>query len=102
MSSGWKSRFHRPALEREHAARPPLDEQDQKDQHDDLAKHSASERLNELVHHAQCQRTDQRAPQIADTAEHDDHEAVDDVALTKIGRDVVDQTEHYASNAGHA
>ena len=41
--------LHRPALEREQAARPLLDEQDDGDQHQDLAEHRAGIGLEELV-----------------------------------------------------
>ena len=44
----------------------------------------------------------QRAPEIADAAEHHDHEAVDDVALAEIGRDVVDLRQRHAGDAGDA
>ncbi len=48
------------------------------------------------------QRADQRAPEIADAAEHHDHEAVDDVALAQVGRDVVDLAQRHAGEAGNA
>ena len=44
----------------------------------------------------------QRAPQIADAAEHHDHEAVDDVALAEIGAHIVDLRQRHAGNAGDA
>ena len=47
-------------------------------------------------------RADQRAPEIADAAEHHDHEAVDDVALAEIGADVVDLRQRHAGDAGDA
>ena len=47
-------------------------------------------RLEDLVGDAEHQRAERRAPEIADAAEHHDHEAVDDVALAEVGRDVVD------------
>ena len=48
-SGKMRSCFHRPALEREQAARPLLDEQDDEDQNRDLAEHRAGERLEKLV-----------------------------------------------------
>ena len=48
------------------------------------------------------ERADQRAPQIADAAEHHDHEAVDDVALAEIGADIVDLRQRHAGDAGDA
>ena len=47
-------------------------------------------------------RGDQRAPEIADAAEHHDQEAVDDVALPEIGADVVDLRQRDAGDAGDA
>ena len=43
-----------------------------------------------------------RAPQIADAAEHHDHEAVDDVALAEVRADIVDLREGHAGDAGDA
>ena len=79
-----------------------LDEQDQQHQHDDLAEHRAGHRFEELVDDPQGQRRDQRAPQIADAAEHHDHETVDDVALAEIGADIVDLAQRHACHAGDA
>ena len=73
-----------------------------KHEDDDLAEHRAGIGLEELVGDAERQRADQRAPEIADAAEHHDHEAVDDVALAEIGRDVVDLAERHAGDAGDA
>ena len=56
----------------------------------DLGQHRAGPRLEELVGHAECEGGDERAPEVADTAEDDDHEAVDDVVLAEVRRDVVD------------
>ena len=47
-------------------------------------------------------RGDQRAPEIADAAEHHDQEAVDDVALAEIGADVIDLRQRDAGDAGDA
>src|SRR5690606_1282077 len=78
------SRIGRPPLCREQAARPLLDEQDDADQHHHLAQHGASHRLEELVHDSKRERADQRTHQVADAAEDDDEEAVDNVDLAKI------------------
>src|ERR1700722_16025118 len=56
------SRFHRPALEREHAARPFLDEEDDQHQDGDLAEHRAGDGFEEFVGDAEHERADQRAP----------------------------------------
>src|SRR5690606_41477154 len=50
------------ALEREQAARPLLDEQDDQHQDRDLAEHRARHRLEELVGDAEREGADQRAP----------------------------------------
>ena len=73
-----------------------------KHQDGDLAEHRAGKRLEEFVGDAERERADQRAPQIADAAEHHDHERVDDVALPEIGRDVVDLRQCHAGDAGDA
>src|SRR5579872_4657088 len=99
MSCGESSRFDCPALEREHAAWAPLNEQDQQDQHDNLAEDSAGERFEELVHDAQGQGAYHSAPKIAYATEHDDHETVDDVALAEVGGDVVDLAQRHACHA---
>src|SRR4051812_18283773 len=64
------SGLDRAAAQREQAARPALDEDDDRDQHEDLAQHRAGVRLEELVDQAEQERADQGAPQIADPAEH--------------------------------
>ena len=46
-----------------------------KHQDGDLAEHGAGEGLEELVGDAEREGADQRAPQIADAAEHHHHEA---------------------------
>ena len=58
--------------------------------------------LEELVGDAEREGADQRAPEIADAAEHHDHEAVDDVALAEVGADVVDLRQRDAGDAGDA
>src|ERR1700694_5105712 len=73
--------FDRAALEREQAARAALDEQDDEHQHQDLAQHGAGIGFEELVDDAERRRAQKRAEQIADAAEHHDHEGVDDIAL---------------------
>src|SRR3974390_1268877 len=95
------SRLHCAALEREHSARALLDEQDDEDEDGDLAEHGACVRLEELVGDAERERADQSAPQIADAAEHDDHERVDDVTLAEVWTDIVDLRQRYARDAGN-
>src|SRR3954451_667386 len=82
--------FHRPSFEREQAARALLNEQNDQDQNGDLAEHGTRDRLQKFIGDAERERADQGAPEIADAAEHHDHEGVDDVALAEIGADVVD------------
>ncbi len=72
------------------------------DQDRDLGEHRAGIGLEELVGDAEREGADQRAPEIADAAEHHDHEAVDDVALAEIGRDVVDLRQRHAGEPGDA
>src|SRR6516162_10900308 len=64
----------RAAAQREQAARPALDEHDDRDQHEDLAEHRARVGLEELVDDAEQESADHGAPQVADAAEHNDHE----------------------------
>ena len=93
-------RIRPPAPEREETARALLDEEDDEDQNQDLGEHRASIGLKELVRDAERQRAGKRPPEIADAAEHDDHEAVDDVALAEVRRHVVDLRKRYARHAG--
>ncbi len=69
---------------------------------EDLGEHGAGQRLQQLVGDAERERRHERAPQIADAAEHHDHEAVDDVALAEVRRDVVDLRERDARDTGDA
>ena len=50
--------LHRPALQREQAARALLDEQDDEDQHQDLGQHGAGAGFQALVGNAEAQRRD--------------------------------------------
>src|SRR5215469_8602321 len=81
--------FDRAALQREQPARPALDEQDDEDQHQDLAQHGASIGFEELVDDAERRGAEQRAEEVSDAAEHHDHERVDDIALAEVGTDIV-------------
>ena len=67
-----------------------------------LPEHGAGEGFEELVGDAERHRRDQRAPQIADAAEDDHHEAVDDVGLAEIGADIVDLAQRHAGYPGNA
>src|SRR6476620_8066196 len=90
------SSFDGAPFERKQPARPALDEQDDEHQHKDLAQHGAGIGFEELVDDAERGRTDQGAEEIADAAEHHDHEGVDDVALAEIGADIVDLAQRHA------
>src|SRR5690606_370508 len=90
------SRLYRPALEGKEATRAALDEEDDEDEDQDLGDHGAGIGLEELVGDADREGADQRAPEIADAAEDHDHEAVDDVVLPKVRRDVVDLAQRHA------
>src|SRR3954469_11346449 len=94
------SRFHRPSLEREQAARPFLNEEDDQHQDRDLAEHGTGERLEELVGDAEGEGADQRAPEVSNAAEHHHHERIDDVALPEIGAHIVDLRQRNARNSG--
>ena len=69
---------------------------------DDLAEHGAGIGLEQLVGDAERHGADERAPEIADAAEHHHHEAVDDVALAEIRADIVDLRQRDAGDAGDA
>ena len=92
-----------PALQREQALRPLLDEDD------DEAPAPRSWRAprptsgsRNLLTHAQAQRGVHGAGELADAAQHDDHERVDDVALAEVGADVADLRQRAAGEAGDA
>src|SRR5690606_1885343 len=59
------SALRRAAFLREQSPRPPLDEQDQRHQHQHLAEHGAREGFEQLVDHTRGQAAAQRAPQVA-------------------------------------
>ena len=65
------------------AGGPPLQKQDDGGQHDDFAEHRAKMRLQNLVGDANAQGGGNGADKIADSADHHDHEAIDDVALAE-------------------
>src|SRR5215831_11269708 len=92
----------RAAAQREQAARPTLDEHDDRDQHQDLAEHRARIGLEEHVDDAEQEGADHGAPQIADAAEHHDHERVDDIALAEVRADVVELAQRDPGHAGDA
>ena len=69
---------------------------------DDLAQHRARDRLEQLVDHAQAQRRRDRAGELADAAEHHDHERVDDVALPELRADVAELRERDAAQTRDA
>src|ERR1700728_1761503 len=94
--------FDRPAPKGEHPSRPFLNEENDEHENGDLAKHRARIGLDELVGDTENEGADQRAPKIADAAEHNHHEAVDDVALTEIGADIVDLRQRHSGHAGNA
>src|SRR5579862_4880272 len=82
--------FHRAALQGEQAARTALDKDDNENEDENLPDDRARPRLEKLGRNAKAQRTDQRAPERADAAKHDDHEAIDDIDLSEIGTDIAD------------
>src|SRR5690606_14166322 len=69
---------------REQPARTLLDEQDQKYEHEDLREDRADLGLEQLADDAEAEAADERAPEVSDAAEHDDHERVDDIGLPEI------------------
>src|SRR5262245_30788092 len=85
LKAGGMSGLYRAATKREQPARTLLDEQDDEDQHGDLAQHRAGEGLEEFVDDTERHGADQRTEQVADAAEHHDHETVDDIDGAKIG-----------------
>ena len=58
--------------------------------------------FEELVEDAEAERGDDRAGELADAADDDDEERVDDVALAEVGADVADLRERAAAEAGDA
>src|SRR6266480_6595029 len=75
------SRFNRAALQRKHPLRPLLNEDDDEDQHGDFRQYRALPRLEEFVDDAKAERGIDSARQLTDTAQHDNHERIDDIAL---------------------
>ena len=79
-----------------------LDEQDDADQHGDLGEHRAGPRLEELVDDAEPERRDDGTRKLADAAEHDDHERVDDIALPEVGSDIADLRQCASGETGES
>src|SRR4051812_34908714 len=92
--------FDRTALEGKQTARPLLNEENDRDQKYDLAEHGAGDGFQQLVCDPESHGTDQRAPEVADASEDDDHETVDDVALPEIGTDIVDLRQGKPCHSG--
>ena len=67
-----------------------------------FAEHRAGIRLEQLVDDAHRHAADERAPQIADAAEHHHHERIDDVGLAEIRSDVGQLAQRDAGDAGDA
>src|SRR5207302_5947357 len=72
----------------EQSRRAPLQKQNDGRKHGDLAEDRSQMRLQHLVGHADAQGGGDRAHQIADASEHDDHEAIHNVALAETGADI--------------
>src|SRR5262249_39076587 len=88
-----QSCFHRSTLERKQAARAFLNEEDKKDEYCNLRKHRAGSRLQKFVRDPKCEGGDKSSPKGPNSPEDHDHEAVDDVGLAEIRRDIVDLRE---------
>src|SRR4030095_4842167 len=84
------SRLSAPSLQCKQSLRPLLDEKDDEDQHHDLREYRAGPWLEELGDRPEAEGGDHCPGELANAAQHDDHEAVDDVALAEIGTDVAD------------
>ena len=95
------SAFNRTALEGEETPGTFLNEKNDRHQNQDLGQHRAGERFQELVDDAQTEAADEGPPEIADAAEDHHHEAVDNVGLAQVGRDVVRSEEHTSELQSH-
>src|SRR5688572_28634516 len=85
------SRF--PSLRGKQTLRAALNEQDDEDEHSDLAEHGARQWLDQLLGHAEAERGGHGAGDAADPTEHHHHEGVEDVGLSQLGPDVGDLRE---------
>src|SRR6187200_2782124 len=85
---------------REEAAWTPLDEEDERDQHEDLRQHGSGVGFEQLVDDTHRHPADERTPEVADPAKHHDHERIDDVRLPQVGTDVGELAERHAGDAG--
>src|ERR1700722_11464006 len=94
-----RSSLHRPPLLREQSPRPSLYEENQADEHNDLAQNRSGVGLEDLVDDAERHTADQCAPQITDTSEDHHHERVHDVGLPEVRTDIGELTQR---NARHA
>ena len=67
-----------------------------------FASTAPGDAFEQLVEDAEAERGDDGAGELADAAEDDDQERVDDVALAEVGADVADLRERDAAEAGDA
>ena len=95
--------FEAAALGDEEAGGLPLEEEDDRAEHEDLAEHGIAEDLLErLIDDADAERADDRAEDIADAADDHGHEGIDDVVLAEAGADIADLREERAGQSGEA
>src|SRR4051812_10831671 len=98
--SGAGSGICEPPFRREQTGRPPLKEDDDDAEDDDLGPDGLEDRLEELVDHAEPEAGPDGAGELADAAGHDDEERVDDVVAAHVGRDALDGGEGATGHAG--
>src|SRR5450830_765315 len=91
-----------PSFQCEEALRAFLDKQNDQRKDQDLAEHGADLRFEDLVGDPQAERGHYATGQLADTAEHDDQEGIDDVALAQVRADVADLAQRHAAQPGDA
>lgn len=77
-----------------------LDEDDDEGEHDDLGDDRAGPAFVEFADDAQSERCPDGAGKLADAAENDDRERIDDVALAHVRADVGDLRQRDAAESG--
>ena len=79
-----------------------LNEENEGYEDDDLCQDSSSIGLKKFVDDSHGHAADHGAPEVADAAENDDHERVDDVGLAQVGVDVGQLAERDTGHAGNS
>src|SRR5258706_11450540 len=94
--SGPTSGLHRTTLEGEQPLRALLNKDNDKNQNSNLSQDCALPGFEDLAGKTQTQCRVHRACELADPAEHHDHERIDDIRLSEVRTDIADLRQRAA------